>query len=1030
LAGDHKGCILIDTIMSSHRKSDSFLHPGKVGRKTGFQVTWTPRRGANGLEDPKDFFLSDDEFESSDLTSKTSPQKRLSLRYSRIQELEQKPTPAIKQLQTLALETDKKIENTKSALPSAFERSPPKPEGRTLTSLTGSPAINRAGVAVSETEAPMASTGNTTNGTRLTKNIALNKSSKSSKFQAQNITNASPDVTVDSSTSIIIAAQELNLQNSSKSPVSSPLRPKHLENVSKTTPEEIPEIFTDSELEGIDEEEEDERREEERSEHNADLVTTTVGNNGVDTHDNEQSADMLRLEPLGKEQEQEPESEKEQEQTVTEVQVVQKQAIIESVSVVDSPAAGEIVSEKSTQALAAESLVTVRENRQESGAIEQQPATKIAEIDVEADIEVENEAEVEGHRPEDELLKGRQLERKQVNEKEKEKENDNENDNERESEQGESHETFQTAPSPHKHSPSLKASSPVKKSVSMQQTPVKPLNTPTTTPLRNVPSSQTKRRTPKQKAITTMDIAERVLPKEALIKSSALDERKIRTPRRAAPSQYVASQLLTSGSEDDDSSSRLSDDSDTSDDSDGNGSESDVQIQNSKPKQPVEKMTPVREKGNRASHPARQPEKQTIMSKMIVAKPLPKPPQKKQEKKMPVSPIRRSTRTRVPPLATWRNEKIVYKTEKINGAIVKSVNTVLHTPEDEEETSERSYSQVTKTSQGRSKRVERIDLSESAKSGKSKVKPTVAVKTKAARPSKLAESAKPAKRVKPAEVTSKRPLRAANASSKRPAKVTEVPIKRPTRTIERTALKQVEDLAKKVSTKRTTRSERYASEPTKKRQAPVTTLRKPSKRQKTQSLEGKDHAHSRNVDEELESDAEVESDDALNPQPKTKWQKSKEKSLTLSVFEGPGTEKQVERTVAFAPDSYKNVTIIKNTDEYFKVGTLFDQDSEFCGGGVIELPSGSKKAVKSNHDTYFIFYVISGQVEVTLSRNTFVVTKGCSFEIPMGNYYQFINTGSSLAKMMFVQSKYIVIGDADSESGDSESDGEEGSSEV
>ena len=1019
--------------MSSHRKSDSFLHPGKVGRKTGFQVTWTPRRGANGLEDPKDFFLSDDEFESSDLTSKTSPQKRLSLRYSRIQELEQKPTPAIKQLQTLALETDKKIENTKSALPSASERSPPKPEGRTLTSLTGSPAINRVGVAVSETDAPIASTGNITNGTRLTKNIALNKSSKSSKFQAQNITNASPDVTVDSSTSIIIAAQELNLQNSSKSPVSSPLRPKHLENVSKTTPEEIPEIFTDSELEGIDEEEEDERREDEKSEHNADLVNTAVGNNSVDTHDNEQSADMLRLEPPEKEQEQEPEPEKEQEQTVTEVQVAQKHAIIESVSVVDLPAAGEVVSEKSTQALAAESLVTVRENRQESGAIEQQPATKIAEIDVEDDIEVENDAEVEGHRPEAELLKERQLERKQVSEKEKEKENDNknENDNERESEQGESHETFQTAPSPHKHSlTSLKASSPVKKSVSMQQTPVKPLNTPITTPLRNIPSSQTKRRTPKQKAITTMDIAERVLPKEALIKSSALDERKIRTPRRAAPSQYVASQLLTSGSEDDDSSSPLSDDSDTSDDNDGNGSESDVENQNSKPKQPVEKMTPVREKGNRASHPARQPEKQTIMSKMTVTKPLPKPLQKKQEKKVPVSPIRRSTRTRVPPLATWRNEKIVYKTEKINGAVVKSVNTVLHTPEDEEETLERSYSQVTKTSQGRSKRVERIDLSDSAKSSKSKVKPAVAVKIKATRPSKLAESAKPAKRVKPVEVESKRPVRVANASSKRPAKVAEVPTKRPTRTMERTTLKQVEDLAKKVSTKRTTRSERYVSEPTKKRQAPVTTLRKPSKRQKTQSLEGKDHAHSRNVDEELESDAEVESDDALNPQPKTKWQKSKEKSLTLSVFEGPGTEKQVERTVAFAPDSYKNVTIIKNTDEYFKVGTLFDQDSEFCGGGVIELPSGSKKAVKSNHDTYFIFYVISGQVEVTLSRNTFVVTKGCSFEIPMGNYYQFINTGSSLAKMMFVQSKYIVIGDADSESGDSESDGEEGSSEV
>lgn len=117
--------------------------------------------------------------------------------------------------------------------------------------------------------------------------------------------------------------------------------------------------------------------------------------------------------------------------------------------------------------------------------------------------------------------------------------------------------------------------------------------------------------------------------------------------------------------------------------------------------------------------------------------------------------------------------------------------------------------------------------------------------------------------------------------------------------------------------------------------------------------------------------------------------------------------------------------MIKNKDEYFKVGTLFDQDCEFCGGGVIELPFDARKAVKSNHDTYFIFYVICGKVEVILSRNTFVVTEGCSFEIPMGNYYQFHNVGDVTAKMMFVQSKYIVIGDNITSESDSNDESDE-----
>ncbi|KAG7823675.1 hypothetical protein KL909_003072 [Ogataea angusta] len=132
-------------------------------------------------------------------------------------------------------------------------------------------------------------------------------------------------------------------------------------------------------------------------------------------------------------------------------------------------------------------------------------------------------------------------------------------------------------------------------------------------------------------------------------------------------------------------------------------------------------------------------------------------------------------------------------------------------------------------------------------------------------------------------------------------------------------------------------------------------------------------------------------------------------SLTIPVFEGPGSENQIERTVAWAPNKSKNISIIKNSEEFFRIATLFDQDSEFSGGGIIEIPVGSRKAIKSNDDTYFIFFVIQGVLEVTLSHNPFVVVSGCSFEVPMGNFYQFDNKGKTVVKLFFVQSKYVVV---------------------
>ncbi|GMG39303.1 unnamed protein product [Ambrosiozyma monospora] len=134
-----------------------------------------------------------------------------------------------------------------------------------------------------------------------------------------------------------------------------------------------------------------------------------------------------------------------------------------------------------------------------------------------------------------------------------------------------------------------------------------------------------------------------------------------------------------------------------------------------------------------------------------------------------------------------------------------------------------------------------------------------------------------------------------------------------------------------------------------------------------------------------------------------------EGKLRIPVFDGPGSENLTERTVAYASKANVRSKEINSPQENFRVLTYFDQDSEFSGGGIIEIPVGSRKDIKSNDDTYFIFHVIQGTLEVTLSQTTFAVTKGFSFEIPMGNYYTLVNKGKDEVRLFFVQSKYILV---------------------
>ncbi|AOA60383.1 Elongating spindles structural integrity regulating protein [Komagataella phaffii CBS 7435] len=132
----------------------------------------------------------------------------------------------------------------------------------------------------------------------------------------------------------------------------------------------------------------------------------------------------------------------------------------------------------------------------------------------------------------------------------------------------------------------------------------------------------------------------------------------------------------------------------------------------------------------------------------------------------------------------------------------------------------------------------------------------------------------------------------------------------------------------------------------------------------------------------------------------------KDGKLNTFVYDGPGSDKKVPRTIAWAPGHEEYLPPFQENGDNFRISILFDQERDYAAVGIMELPIAGQKSLKTNGDMYFTFYVITGLVEITVSNTVFVVNKGCAFEVPMGNFYQLINKGKSLAKLIFMQAKY------------------------
>ncbi|OBA22204.1 hypothetical protein METBIDRAFT_39157 [Metschnikowia bicuspidata var. bicuspidata NRRL YB-4993] len=153
-----------------------------------------------------------------------------------------------------------------------------------------------------------------------------------------------------------------------------------------------------------------------------------------------------------------------------------------------------------------------------------------------------------------------------------------------------------------------------------------------------------------------------------------------------------------------------------------------------------------------------------------------------------------------------------------------------------------------------------------------------------------------------------------------------------------------------------------------------------------------------NTSFDYESDPEIDG---------TEW--FKQKSLASEIFENDET--MTNKIIAWAPDG-GNFELPPDRDEgllgaeNFKVASLFDTDLNMLAAGLLDFPTEGFKSLRNTGESLFIFHVARGLIEVTLNSKRFVVTRGCSFEIPRYNIYSFKNLGHGSARLFFVQCQF------------------------
>lgn len=154
-----------------------------------------------------------------------------------------------------------------------------------------------------------------------------------------------------------------------------------------------------------------------------------------------------------------------------------------------------------------------------------------------------------------------------------------------------------------------------------------------------------------------------------------------------------------------------------------------------------------------------------------------------------------------------------------------------------------------------------------------------------------------------------------------------------------------------------------------------------------------------NTNNETKEVYDYESDPEISG---SEWFKDKYKDI--EIFANNKGDKLV-KPIVFAPD-FGDFQKASNGDDNdladnYKVATLFN--NKLTGGGLLEFPFEGYRSLRTSGNSVFMCHVVKGLVEVSLSNDSFVVTRGCSFEIPKSNFYAFRNIGQGPARIFFIQ---------------------------
>ncbi|CAN6659554.1 hypothetical protein TRVA0_031S01464 [Trichomonascus vanleenenianus] len=140
--------------------------------------------------------------------------------------------------------------------------------------------------------------------------------------------------------------------------------------------------------------------------------------------------------------------------------------------------------------------------------------------------------------------------------------------------------------------------------------------------------------------------------------------------------------------------------------------------------------------------------------------------------------------------------------------------------------------------------------------------------------------------------------------------------------------------------------------------------------------------------------------------------------VVASVFDYPATEEETrsDRIVSWSPDDVEFRNVKGAT---YSLATLYDQDSSFTAGGVIRINPNGQKPLKPSRQNSYIFVIMSGSVEASVSGTSFKLAPGGSFEVPRGNFYAIKNLSKEEeARLFFVQAtdthtNYQMEGESD-----------------